>query len=132
MSHASPALADIDGDEDETFYEITVARSFKAFRRKFGHYPKTWIELGVQDSCGGYQVDEWKHFPKAGESIIWKPSECELSYKLVFATKNSFRVVALAKGHVVSVYENFRATYYKTTFHDHGPYAGDDGKGVVY
>jgi hypothetical protein len=126
------ARADISGDEDKITYEVTVERGFKSFYKLHGRYPSNWIELGIQDSCGGYQVDEYKHFPKRSEAIIWKPSECELSYKLVFGNRKGFRVVALAKGHVVSVYENFRATYFKTPLHDHGPYPAGDGKGTVY
>jgi hypothetical protein len=127
-----PAFADIAGDEDETQYEIVTGPSFARFHKRHGRFPRNWIELGVQDSCTGYSTDQRKNFPKPSEAIIWKPEDCELSYKLVFSGKSSFRVVALAKGHVVSVYENYRATYYKTPYHNHGPFSGtsEDGNTV--
>jgi hypothetical protein len=121
------AYADIAGDEDETKYEVVVQPSFKLFHKKYKRYPRNWIELGRQSSCSGYSPSEMKHFPKTSESIIWTPEDCELSYKLVFSGKSSFRVVALAKGHVVSVYENFRATYYKTPYHSHEPPKAPEG-----
>ncbi len=129
--NCQPAYADINGDEDETTYEGVFQPSFKRFHKKHRRYPRNWIELGIQDSCGGYSIDERKHFPKSGEAIIWTPSECMLSYKLVFSGKDSFRVVALAKGHVVSVYQNFKATYFKTRYHDRDP-SMDAPEGAVY
>jgi hypothetical protein len=122
-----PAFADIAGPEDETQYEVITGPSFKTFHKKHGRFPRNWIELGIQDSCGGYTITERKHFPKANEAIIWRPSECFLSYKLVFSGKNSFRVVALAKGHVVSVYENFKATFYKTPYYNREPPEAPEG-----
>jgi hypothetical protein len=125
---SQPAPADRNGDEDETQYEFVVQPSFERFHKRNHRFPRNWTELNIQNSCGGYSTDERKHFPKANESILWTPSECELSYKLVFSEKNRFRVVALAKGHVVSVYENYRATYYKTPYHNHNPSSSDNGQ----
>jgi hypothetical protein len=125
LFNCQPAYADRNGDEDETKYEIVIQPSFVDFHKKHKRFPRNWIELGVQSSCGGYSIYERKHFPKPSEAIIWTPSECQLSYKLVFSGKSSFRVVALAKGHVVSVYENYKATYYKTPYHDHNPDYGN-------
>jgi hypothetical protein len=85
--------------------------------------PRNWCPR----NCGWYDPTGRKNLPKASEAIIWKPEDCELSYKLVFSGKSSFRVVALAKGHVVSVYENFRATYYKTPYHSHEPPKAPEG-----
>lgn len=111
--------ADIAGDEDETQYEMAIGPSFKDFHRKFKRYPRNWTELQMQTSCGGYSPSENKHFPRRDEAIIWKPSECELSYKIAFSSKTQFRVIALARGRVVSAYENYRATYFKTPYHIH-------------
>jgi hypothetical protein len=122
-----PAFADIARPEDETKYEVVVQPSFARFHKKHNRFPRNWIELGIQSSCGGYSTYERKHFPKVSEAIIWTPSECLLSYKLVFSGKNSFKVVALAKGHVVSVYENFRATYYNTPYYNRKPPIAPEG-----
>jgi hypothetical protein len=126
------AQADFAGDEDALEYRAIIKPSFARFHKKHNRFPRNWIELGVQDSCTGYSTDQRKNFPKPSEAIIWKPEHCELSYKLVFSGKNNFRVVALAKGHVVSVYENYRVTYYKTPYHNHGPFSGtsEDGNSV--
>jgi hypothetical protein len=122
------ARADINGDEDETKYEVMVKPKFSAFHKRFGRFPRSWIELGAQSSCTGYDVNEKNHFPKPHEAIIWRPEACLLAYKLVFGTKNSFRVVALANGHVVSMIENYKITYFKTPYHRHeGEDAHDDG-----
>jgi hypothetical protein len=125
--NCQPAYADISSDEDELRYEEVIKPSFKRFHKKFNRFPRNWIELGIQDSCTGYSTNTRNHFPKATESVIWTPEDCQLSYKLVFSGKTSFRVVALAKGHVVSVYENFRATYYKTRYHSHEPPIAPEG-----
>jgi hypothetical protein len=118
-----PAFADTVIDEDEFEYQAVIKPSFKKFHKKYSRYPRNWIESGVQDSCTSNSQKEQKHFPKPSEAIIWTPNGCELSYTLVFSSKSSFRVVALAKGHVVSIYENFKGTYYTTSYHDHDPYS---------
>ena len=121
MSFGAPAYADIAGDEDWTFYEVVVEDGFKAFHRKHGRYPRTWLELDVQDSCTGYYPAQKRNFPKSSEAIVWRPNGCTLAYKIQFADKRSFRVVALAKGQIVSINDTFRVTYLKTPYHSHEP-----------
>jgi hypothetical protein len=118
-------FADRNSDEDRSFYEITVKENFARFHKKNGRFPKTWIELGVQDSCSGFMIYEKKNFPKSTESITWKPRDCELSYKIIAAGKNYFKIIALKDEHVVSSNEKYKIMYFKTPYHDHGPYEGN-------
>jgi hypothetical protein len=115
------ALADIASDEDELMHEFVFPREFRRFHGKYGRYPKTWIELGIRMGCTGYDIRDSRYLPKPSEAIVWKPDNCQLAYKIQFADKRSFRVVALAKGHVVSINDTFRVTYLKTPYHSHEP-----------
>ena len=109
--------ADVYSDEESVFYDTTVDEDFRIFFKKYHRYPRSWIELGVKTSCF------WgKHaLPKRDEGLIWRPNECELSYQLVYSNKKAFKVAALKNGHVVSVFENYKATYFKTPYHSHEP-----------
>ncbi len=113
----SELRADIYDDEDEVFYDITLARSFRKFFNKYHRYPLTWIELGVRDHC--YNGKD--NLPKADEGLIWRPSMCEMSYKIVYSNRKSFKIAALKNGHIVSIFENYKATYFKTPYHNHRP-----------
>jgi hypothetical protein len=121
---SSELHADIYDDEDEVFYDITVARNFRIFFKKHQRYPRSWIELGVRDHCYGGK----DNLPKANEGLVWHPSDCEMSYQLVYSNQRAFKVVALKSGHIVSIYENYKATYLDTPYHDHSPdhCAGED------
>lgn len=116
-----PAAADRNGDEDETLYEVDFNPGFRIFHKIHGRYPKSWIELGEQSSCTGYDVNQRKNFPRAGDSLIWRPRLCELSYRIDYSNKNSFRIVALSEGHIVSINNTFKIRYVKTQYHDHNP-----------
>ena len=116
-----PAVADIAGDEDRLFHDMLVAPDFRAFHRKYGRYPTTWLELGVRMGCTGYHIRDPKYLPKPSEAVVWKPDNCQLAYKIQFADKRGFRVVALARGHVVSINDTFRVKYLKTPYHSHEP-----------
>jgi hypothetical protein len=115
------ALADIASDEDELLHEFTFAREFKRFHIKHGRYPRTWIELGARMGCTGYDTRDPRYLPKPNEAIVWRPDNCQLAYKIEFADKRRFRIVALANGHVVSINDTFRVTYLKTPYHSHEP-----------
>ena len=116
------ANADIGTDEDELYLGSVFSREFKRFHKKYGRYPKTWKELIFEATCTGSYPPQRNYLPKQHEAIVWKPIGCTLSYKIQFADQRSFRVVALAKGHVVSINDTFRVTYLKTPYHDHAPY----------
>jgi hypothetical protein len=112
-----PLHADIGPDEDVLFYDMTVDEGFRPFFKKYHRYPRTWTELKVKSSCYGGKDS----YPKSNEGLLWRPSECEMSYQLVYSNKKAFKVVALKNGHVVSVFENYKATYLKTPYHSHEP-----------
>ena len=111
----SDVHADAYDDEESVFYDTTVDEDFRIFFKKYHRYPRSWIELGVKTSCF------WgKHaLPKRDEGLIWRPNQCELSYQLVYSNQTAFKVAALKNGHVVSIFENYKATYFKTPYHRH-------------
>jgi hypothetical protein len=109
--------ADTNDDEDATFYNTTVENNFRIFFKKYRRYPKSWIELGAKDFCNSAK----ENLPKPDEGLVWRPTECEMSYQLVYSNREAFKVVALKNGHVVSIFENYKATYLKTPYHNHEP-----------
>ena len=117
MFCGSELRADVNGDEDETFYVVTIDGNFQKFLKEHHRYPRSWIELGVKDACTGGEYA----LPKRDEGLIWRPDKCEMSYQLVYSNKKAFKVAALKNGHVVSVFENYKATYFKTPYHSHEP-----------
>ena len=115
MVCGSELRADINDDEESIFYDLTVDKYFRRFFKQYHRFPHSWIELGIKDAC--YTGKD--AFPKRDEGLIWRPNQCELSYQLVYSNKKAFRVTALKNGHVVSVFENYKATYFKTPYHRH-------------
>jgi hypothetical protein len=112
----SALYADIGPDEEVLFYDMTVDEGFRSFFKKNYRYPHSWIELGISSACYG-----GTNLPKASEEFIWHPSNCQLSYRLVYSNSKAFKVVALKDGHIVSIFENYKATYLKTPYHSHEP-----------
>ena len=113
----SELRADVYGDEDKAFYNVTIDGNFQKFLKKHHRYPRSWIELGVKDACTGGEYA----LPKRDEGLIWRPDKCEMSYQLVYSNKKAFKVATLKNGHVVSVFENYKATYFETPYHSHEP-----------
>jgi hypothetical protein len=114
---SSELRADVNEDEDKVFYDITVKKSFRSFFKKYNRYPRTWIELGIKDRCYGIK----DNLPKPNEGLVWNPNGCEMSYQLVYSNRKIFKIVALKDGHIVSIFENYKATYLKTPYHSHEP-----------
>jgi hypothetical protein len=112
----SEVRADVNPDEEVLFYDMTVDEGFRSFFKKNHRYPRSWIELGISSACYG-----GTNLPKASEEFIWHPSNCQLSYRLVYSNSKAFKVVALKDGHIVSIFENYKATYLKTPYHSHEP-----------
>ncbi len=115
MLFGSELRADVNTDEDVLFFDMTVKENFQPFFIKYHRYPRTWHELKIKSSCYGGK----NSFPKSNEVSVWHPSECELSYQLVYSNNKAFKVVALKNGHIVSIFENYKATYLKTPYHSH-------------
>jgi hypothetical protein len=115
--YSSILCADTNTDEDELFYDMTVEHNFRPFFKKLHRFPLTWNELKVKSSCYGGK----DNLPKSYESLIWRPSMCEMSYKIVYSNRKSFKIAALKNGHIVSIFENYKATYFKTPYHSHEP-----------
>jgi hypothetical protein len=113
---SSVLYADVNPDEEVLFYDMTVDKGFRSFFKKNYRYPRSWIELGISSACYG-----GTNLPKASEEFIWRPSNCQLSYRLVYSNSKAFKVVALKNGHIVSIFENYKATYLKTPYHSHEP-----------
>jgi hypothetical protein len=114
---SSVLYADVNPDEEVLFYNMTVEEGFRPFFKKYHRYPRTWTELKFKSSCYGGKDS----YPGPDEGLIWRPSECKMSYQLVYSNRKGFKIVALKNSHIVSIFENYKATYLKTPYHSHEP-----------